>query len=138
MSGPRMPKRPGRRHVVGSQLPADTDPKLANLTIDDVVAYNEHHGGAVTINYKGWAIVAPRVDVENAIAFIRDGMKPSERAHYVAVVRKAVNKVWPKVVSQRATTEQAVDCAQDIAILHAYDVFRGEATLPPLVPGTGT
>ena len=50
----------------------DTDPELADMTIDEIVAHNERHGGALTIEYKGYQIVVPRRDIEDAIAFIRD------------------------------------------------------------------
>ena len=115
----------------------DTDPELADMTIDEIVAHNERHGGALTIEYKGCQIVVPRRDIEDAIAFIRD-IPPSKRAYYGAVVQREIDKAWPGVVAQRVSTAQAVECCVKIGIWFAWQVFQGKATLPDRVPGTGT
>jgi hypothetical protein len=90
----------------------DTDPELADMTIDEIVAHNERHGGALTIEYKGYQIVVPRRDIEGAIAFIRD-LPPTKRAHYAAEVQRAIDKAWPRVVARRASTKHAVECCVD-------------------------
>jgi hypothetical protein len=79
----------------------------------------------------------PMIDEVHAIAFIRDQVAPGDRARYMKIVKAAIKRVWSRVVSERASTAEAITCAQDIGIWYANEVFcgRGKLELAPL-PGS--
>lgn len=115
-----------------SSLAPDTDPEFAGFTFDDMRRYNEAHGGCVEIEFRGAKILAPRLAILAAIRFFRTELAVRQRKAYRREVLKQINHVWDAVVNQRASTDKAMLCCEDIAIIYALDVVEGKATLPPV------
>jgi hypothetical protein len=88
----------------------------------------EQPGGVIAIDYGHNQILAPKQDVERAVAEVGK-MKPIRRKRFQEQVVRALARATRKLDAGTATHHQAITAAQDVAWWYACKVVAGRATI---------
>lgn len=118
--------------LVGAQMKPETttpNPIMNNGEyLSEALAHNAKIGGTRMIEYKGMTIMAPLRDIKQSL----DMMKANDEEYRAGIMGSAndyLRRNIRSVKNQTASQEVAMNCAMDIAIWFANEVFEGRATL---------
>jgi hypothetical protein len=106
-----------------------SDPMMNNGEyLSEALAHNAEIGGTRMIEYKGLVVMAPLRDIKESLAMMQ--VNDEEFRHdLMASANRYLRRNFRSVKNQTASHEVAMNCAMDVAIWFANEIFEGRATL---------
>lgn len=99
-----------------------------DIALQRAVAANAKIGGSRFITYGGLQVFVPVRDIHQSLDKFRT-MGDAYRKDIISSVNKSLDATIPLVRDSKATQQQAISAAQDVAIWFANEILEGRATL---------